>query len=252
MEFDIFKELEEAYENSESLPKVPHYTQDEALAKIEADPDLKAMYDELLPLHKEGLVDYGFKYGNFFNIDTGNESDNFTVAIQWFSDEDNWIAQETICDTLEDAICIVKDIEDLEGQLAGTVEIQEEVTSTSPAIIEDFTEDFPEPTKEDFEATNDWDEEDELVPPELNDEGIVNICKSLYDDDKSAVAFVKDTVYDRDGNRLEFVDWVYELCDAFQLNCGIKTSVEIYNAIMHDKRFMAVLRADFDKLNQAE
>ena len=56
-------------------------------------------------------------------------------------------------------------------------------------------------------------------------------------------------IWDDDGNRLEFTDWVYNLCDAFQLNCGIKTSTQIYNAILKDKRFMGMLRNDFDDLN---
>lgn len=141
------------------------------------------------------------------------------------------------------------DLEEIEELLVGDTDIVE----TREIDTDIFDEDFGDPAEQYLEDLGNWyDEEDDLVPPELDDEGIVNICKSLYTDDKSAVAAVKDELWDEDGNRLEFIDWVYQLCDAFQLNCGIKTSVEIYNAIMHDKRFMAVLRADFDKLNQAE
>lgn len=153
-------------------------------------------------------------------------------------------------------------LEDLAIDLADETEIKyiEELISGDPDVTETraidtdiFDEDFGDPAEQYLEDLDDWyDEEDDLVPPELDDEGIVNICKSLYTDDRSAVSAVKEELWDEDGNRLEFIDWVYQLCDAFQLNCGIKTSVEIYNAIMHDKRFMAVLRADFDKLNQAE
>lgn len=113
-----------------------------------------------------------------------------------------------------------------------------------------FDEDFGDPTEQYLEDLGDWDDdEDDLIPPQIDDAGIVRICQSLYADDKSAVAFVKDNIWDEDGNRLEFTDWVYNLCDAFQLNCGIKTSTQIYNAILKDKRFIGMLRNDFDDFN---
>lgn len=123
------------------------------------------------------------------------------------------------------------------------------VAETRELDLDIFDEDFDMPIEEVLEDLGDWDDEDDLIPPQVDDTGIVRICQSLYADDKSAVAFVKDNIWDDDGNRLEFTDWVYNLCDAFQLNCGIKTSTQIYNAILKDKRFMGMLRNDFDDLN---
>lgn len=137
------------------------------------------------------------------------------------------------------------DLEALEELLVDNTDVVE----TRELDLDIFDEDFGEPTEQYLEDLGDWDDEDDLIPPQVDDDGIVRICQSLYADDKSAVAFVKDNIWDDDGNRLEFTDWVYNLCDAFQLNCGIKTSTQIYNAILKDKRFMGMLRNDFDDLN---
>lgn len=137
------------------------------------------------------------------------------------------------------------ELEEIEELLIGATDVVE----TRELDLDIFDEDFDVPTEEVLEDLGDWDDEDDLIPPQVDDAGIVRICQSLYADDKSAVAFVKDNICDDDGNRLEFTDWVYNLCDAFQLNCGIKTSTQIYNAILKDKRFMGMLRNDFDDLN---
>ena len=138
-----------------------------------------------------------------------------------------------------------EDLEELEELLAGDTDVVE----TRELDLDIYDEDFGDPTEQYLEDLGDWDDEDDLVPPQIDDDDIVRICQSLYADDKSAVAFVKDNIWDDDGNRLEFTDWVYNLCDAFQLNCGIITSTQIYNAILKDKRFMGMLRNDFDDLN---
>ena len=137
------------------------------------------------------------------------------------------------------------ELEEIEELLVGATDVVE----TRELDLDIFDEDFDTPTEEVLEDLGDWEDEDDLIPPQVDDDGIVRICQSLYADDKSAVAFVKDNIWDDDGNRLEFTDWVYNLCDAFQLNCGIKTSTQIYNAILKDKRFMGMLRNDFDDLN---
>ncbi len=138
-----------------------------------------------------------------------------------------------------------EELEEIEELLAGDTNN----IKTRELDLDVFDEDFGEPTEQFLEDLGDWDDEDDLIPPQIDDAGIVRICQSLYADDKSAVAFVKDNIWDDDGNRLDFTDWVYNLCDAFQLNCGIKTSTQIYNAILKDKRFMGMLRNDFDDLN---
>jgi hypothetical protein len=138
-----------------------------------------------------------------------------------------------------------EELEEIEELLVGDTDVVE----TRELDLDIFDEDFGEPTEQYLEDLGDWDDEDDLIPPQVDDDGIIRICQSLYADDKSAVAFVKDNIWDDDGNRLEFTDWVYNLCDAFQLNCGIKTSTQIYNAILKDKRFMGMLRNDFDDLN---
>lgn len=142
-------------------------------------------------------------------------------------------------------IATEEELEEIEELLVGDTDIVE----TRELDLDIFDEDFGGPTEQFLEDIGDWDDEDDLVPPQIDDDDIVRICQSLYADDKSAVAFVKDNIWDDDGNRLEFTDWVYNLCDAFQLNCGIKTSTQIYNAILKDKRFMGMLRNDFDDLN---
>ena len=142
-------------------------------------------------------------------------------------------------------IATEEELEEIEELLVGDTDVVE----TRELDLDIFDEDFGGPTEQFLEDIGDWDDEDDLVPPQIDDDDIVRICQSLYADDKSAVAFVKDNIWDDDGNRLEFTDWVYNLCDAFQLNCGIKTSTQIYNAILNDKRFMGMLRNDFDDLN---
>jgi hypothetical protein len=137
------------------------------------------------------------------------------------------------------------ELEEIEELLVGDTDVVE----TRELDLDIFDEDFDIPTEEVLEDFGDWDDEDDLIPPQVDDDGIIRICQSLYADDKSAVAFVKDNIWDEDGSRFEFTDWVYNLCDAFQLNCGIKTSTQIYNAILKDKRFMGMLRNDFDDLN---
>ena len=137
------------------------------------------------------------------------------------------------------------ELEEIEELLAGDTAVVE----ARELDLDIFDEDFDTPTEEVLEDLGDWDDEDDLIPPQVDDDGIIRICQSLYADDKSAVAFVKDNIWDDEGNRLEFTDWVYNLCDAFQLNCGIKTSTQIYNAILKDKRFMGMLRNDFDDFN---
>lgn len=144
-----------------------------------------------------------------------------------------------------------EDLEALEELLADDTDMREFTPNMilDNTDIDEFSEDFGEPAEQFLEDIGDWDDEDDLIPPQVDDAGIVRICQSLYADDKSAVAFVKDNIWDEDGSRFEFTDWVYNLCDAFQLNCGIKTSTQIYNAILKDKRFMGMLRNDFDDLN---
>ena len=137
------------------------------------------------------------------------------------------------------------ELEEIEELLASDTDVVE----TRELDLDIFDEEFGDPADQYLEDLGDWDDEDDLIPPQVDDAGTVRICQSLYADDKSAVAFVKDNIWDDDGNRLEFTDWLYNLCDAFQLNCGIKTSTQIYNAILKDKRFMGMLRNDFDDLN---
>lgn len=138
-----------------------------------------------------------------------------------------------------------EDLEELQELLVDDTDVVE----TRELDLDIFDEDFGDPAEQYLEDLGDWDDEDDLIPPQIDDAGIVRICQSLYADDKSAVAFVKEDIWDDDGNRLEFTDWLYNLCDAFQLNCGIKTSTQIYNAILKDKRFMGVLQNDFDSFN---
>ena len=142
-------------------------------------------------------------------------------------------------------IATEEDLEELEELLVDDTDVVE----TRELDLDIFDEDFGDPAEQYLEDLGDWDDEDDLIPPQIDDAGIVRICQSLYADDKSAVAFVKEDIWDDDGNRLEFTDWLYNLCDAFQLNCGIKTSTQIYNAIIKDKRFMGMLHNDFDDLN---
>ena len=253
MNFNLFEDLEKINEGIEDLPVIKQYTPEEAKAIIEADPDLKAEYERLLPAYEDSMIDEGDTYCNFHNA---FDLEDNQIVLQWMAEDDDFIVHQVVVDSLEQAIVMVADINKAHGKFRGIeiYDMQEDRYLEPGELLsntdtDEFTEDFADPTIEVLEDIDDWDAEDELIPPQIDDAGIARICQSLYADDKSAVAFVKDDIWDEDGNRLEFTDWVYNLCDAFQLNCGIKTSTQIYNAILKDKRFMGMLRNDFDDLN---
>ena len=93
-------------------------TKEEAIDIINKDERLKEEYAIYKEHYDKRMLDVGFTYGNFFNIDDGNK-----IAIQWgqyknrpskngndCEEEPRW-ACEIVVDSLEEAIVIVDEIE---------------------------------------------------------------------------------------------------------------------------------------------
>lgn len=81
-------------------------TYEEAKAIIAADEDLKARVEELRADYESGQLDHGFECGNFFNL----VEDESKVVIQWFDLDDHDF--ELIAESLEQAVVVIRDIEE--------------------------------------------------------------------------------------------------------------------------------------------
>lgn len=97
------------------MKKIKYYTLDEAKAIIAADEKLKAGLEKLRPEYEdeENRMDYGLDCCDFF-ADWDSDEDYIPVCICWENGEDEYcIAIET----LEQAILIVRDIEEAQGDI---------------------------------------------------------------------------------------------------------------------------------------
>ena len=109
------------------MNKVKRYTKEEALKIINADKDLKADYKEFKPLVGTEALDVGFEYGNFFSLYDSKADiiDPEKIVIQWLDsgfNEDDYLdfdahAHEVIADNIEEALVILRDIEEADGNL---------------------------------------------------------------------------------------------------------------------------------------
>lgn len=97
------------------MKNLKHYTYEEAVAKIEADEKLKAVFEKLRPEYEdtENRMDYGLKHCDFWeDWDTDTDSEFAPICISWQNDK-----YFITVDTLEQAVCIVKDIEEAKGNI---------------------------------------------------------------------------------------------------------------------------------------
>lgn len=115
------EDLEEGCEGKEckeeliqTTPTIDICSKEEAMKIINMDKDLLAKYEELLPYYEDGKLDYGFKYGNFFNL----IEDESQIVIQWLRPDDS--SAQLIVDSLEAAVVAVQDIETLGGDAIGS------------------------------------------------------------------------------------------------------------------------------------
>lgn len=105
------------------MNKIKRYTKEEALKIINADEELKKELEEYKSLDPEDL-DYGFAHGNFFYL-YDDDTDTLTdkVVIQWLPESyDDLLnidfqAHEVIADSLEEAVVILRDIEEAHGNI---------------------------------------------------------------------------------------------------------------------------------------
>lgn len=110
------------------MNKVKRYTKEEALKIINADKDLKADYKEFKPFVGTEELDVGFEYGNFFSLydSKADVIDPEKIVIQWldsgYADDGDEFdfdkhAHEVIADNIEEALVILRDIEEADGNL---------------------------------------------------------------------------------------------------------------------------------------
>lgn len=100
------------------MKKIKYYTLEEAQAIIATDETLKVGLEKLRPEYEDEnrYLDYGLEHANFAtNID---DEDN-TICIFWFKEDDVALENEysILVDTLEQAIVIVRDIEEAHGNI---------------------------------------------------------------------------------------------------------------------------------------
>jgi hypothetical protein len=93
------------------MKTIKHYSYEEAKAIVNADFELSIDCDAFIADYESGDLDCGFEYGNFFNL----IEDPSKVVIQWLDSTDT--ARELIVDSLEQALVIIRDIEEANGDI---------------------------------------------------------------------------------------------------------------------------------------
>jgi hypothetical protein len=108
------------------MKKLKRYTKEQALEIINNDEALKNDLEELKPYNETGDINHGFENGNFFNLsdEKTNTAYKDKIVIEWLDsgykdDEFNFEAHchEVVTDSLEEAIVLLKDIEDANGDI---------------------------------------------------------------------------------------------------------------------------------------
>jgi hypothetical protein len=100
------------------MKKIKYYTVEEASAIIEADEKLKAGLEKLRPEYEdeENRMDYGLEYCDFFS-NWDSDEDYIPICIGWGRNEDVADDFAIEVETLEQAIVIVRDIEEAQGNI---------------------------------------------------------------------------------------------------------------------------------------
>ena len=110
------------------MKRIKRYTQEEALRIIHKDDELEEIYKELQDdIENFDGLDHSFDYGNFFSFydREADVVDKNRVVIQWCSDDDcaaddanfDYLGHEVIAESLEEAIVIMRDIENADGKI---------------------------------------------------------------------------------------------------------------------------------------
>ena len=104
------------------MDKLNHYTKEQALEIINNDEILKKELEELKPLSDECEIDDSFEYGNFFNLCEDGQLYKDKIVIQWLDNNNNDVAftehlHEVVTDSLEEAVVLLRDIEEAEGDI---------------------------------------------------------------------------------------------------------------------------------------
>lgn len=104
------------------MDKLNRYTKEQALEIINHDKFLKKRLEELKPLSDECEVDDSFEYGNFFNLYENGKVYEDRIVIQWLDNnkDDEVFSEhlhEVVTDSLEEAVVLLSDIEEAEGNL---------------------------------------------------------------------------------------------------------------------------------------
>jgi hypothetical protein len=106
------------------MKTIKHYSYEEAVAKIENDQELKALYNKLKPEFEEHgpNFDYATEYVDCVvgeDYDEETDVETLTIVVCAFGNDpdfDDYKAEVEV-PTIEQAVCIIKDIEDAKGDI---------------------------------------------------------------------------------------------------------------------------------------
>lgn len=100
------------------MKKITYYTFEEANAIITDDEKLKADLEKLRPEYEDedSYLDYGLEYVNFA---TNIDDEENKISIFWYTEDDVNFEHEyfVVTDTLEQAIVIIRDVEEAHGNI---------------------------------------------------------------------------------------------------------------------------------------
>lgn len=112
------------------MNKLRRYSKEQALEIINNDEELKEELEELKPRNDECEIDDSFEFGNFFNLYDMRTDKVYKdkIVIQWldsgFDDVEDDSAEEfdkhsheVVTDSLEEAVVLLRDIEEADGDI---------------------------------------------------------------------------------------------------------------------------------------
>lgn len=104
------------------MNKLRRYSKEQALEIINNDEELKEELEELKPHNDECEIDDSFEFGNFFNLCEDGQLYKDKIVIQWLDNNNNDEAfsehlHEVVTDSLEEAVVLLRDIEEAEGDI---------------------------------------------------------------------------------------------------------------------------------------
>jgi len=104
------------------MNKLRRYSKEQALEIINNDEELKEELEELKPRNDECEIDDSFEFGNFFNLYENGKVYEDRIVIQWLDNNKDDEAfdehlHEVVTDSLEEAVVLLRDIEEADGNL---------------------------------------------------------------------------------------------------------------------------------------